>query len=82
MNILYKNIFKKARNKIKNKLKLSAVIEGDNLAELKIIEEQYVESFDFIRINPPYNTRNKDMRYNDFFHLLIKMTNILLGFRL
>ena len=42
------------------------LIEGDNLAALHLLEEKS-EKFDVIYIDPPYNTGNKDFRYNDHY---------------
>lgn len=43
------------------------LIQGDNLHSLQLIQAQYKESVDFICIDPPYNTGNEDMKYNDMF---------------
>lgn len=42
------------------------ILEGDNLLGLKILK-QAKEKFDLIYIDPPYNTGNKDFKYNDTF---------------
>ena len=42
------------------------LIESDNLAALHLLENQKAE-FDLIYIDPPYNTGNKDFKYNDHF---------------
>lgn len=47
-----------------------SLIEGDNLAALELMVDKYEGKIDFISIDPPYNTRNKDMRYNDFFPII------------
>jgi adenine-specific DNA-methyltransferase len=43
------------------------LIEGDNLAALKLLEEEYTQKVDVIYIDPPYNTKNKDFIYDDTF---------------
>ena len=43
------------------------LIEGDNLAALKLLEKTHRGKIDFIYIDPPYNTGNKDFRYNDSY---------------
>lgn len=42
------------------------IIEGDNLAGLHFLLEAK-ERFDLIYIDPPYNTGNKDFKYNDSY---------------
>ena len=42
------------------------LIEGDNLHGLTCLKNQQ-ESFDVIYIDPPYNTGNKDFKYNDHY---------------
>ena len=46
---------------------LNFLIEGDNLAALKLLEKTHRGKIDFIYIDPPYNTGNKDFMYNDTF---------------
>lgn len=41
------------------------LIEGDNLAALKLLEKTRKGLIDVIYIDPPYNTGNKDFVYND-----------------
>ena len=41
------------------------LIEGDNLAALKLLEKTHRGKIDLIYIDPPYNTGNKDFIYND-----------------
>ena len=43
------------------------LIEGDNLAALKVLSENYVHQVDVIYIDPPYNTKNKDFVYDDTY---------------
>ena len=66
-----------------NKLKLSEVkdreiltdinkptnllIEGDNLASLNFLMEEYKSKVNLIYIDPPYSTGHKDFIYNDNF---------------
>ena len=44
---------------------LNFLIEGDNLAALKLLEKTHRGKIDLIYIDPPYNTGNKDFMYND-----------------
>ncbi len=46
-------------------LKPNYLIEGDNYFALNILKYSHLESIDFIYIDPPYNTGNKDFKYND-----------------
>ena len=41
------------------------LIEGDNLAALKLLEKTHRGKIDVIYIDPPYNTGNKDFVYDD-----------------
>ncbi len=41
------------------------LIEGDNLASLKLLEKTHKGKIDFVYIDPPYNTGNKDFVYDD-----------------
>lgn len=41
------------------------LIEGDNLAALKLLEKTHRGKIDVIYIDPPYNTGNEDFTYND-----------------
>ena len=43
-------------------------IEGDNLDALKLLRETYLNSVDFIYIDPPYNTGN-DFIYDDKYEM-------------
>ena len=43
------------------------LIEGDNLAALKLLEKTHRGRIDLIYIDPPYNTGNKDFVYNDSY---------------
>ena len=43
------------------------LIEGDNLASLKLLEKTHKGKIDLIYIDPPYNTGNKDFMYDDTF---------------
>ncbi|WP_270851429.1 site-specific DNA-methyltransferase [Fusobacterium varium] len=43
------------------------LIEGDNLHSLKLFEKTHRGKIDVIYIDPPYNTGNKDFKYNDSF---------------
>jgi len=46
---------------------LNFLIEGDNLAALKLLEKTHRGKVDLIYIDPPYNTGIKDFVYNDSF---------------
>lgn len=43
------------------------IIEGDNYHALSVLNYTHSESIDIIYIDPPYNTGNKDFRYNDSY---------------
>lgn len=43
------------------------LIEGDNYHALKVLSYTHERSVDVIYIDPPYNTGNKDFKYNDRF---------------
>jgi adenine-specific DNA-methyltransferase len=43
------------------------LIEGDNYYGLNILRFTHSSKIDFIYIDPPYNTGNKDFKYNDVF---------------
>ncbi|MBR2920535.1 MAG: site-specific DNA-methyltransferase [Kiritimatiellae bacterium] len=46
---------------------MNFLIEGDNLAALKLLEKTHRGKIDLIYIDPPYNTGNKDFMYNDCY---------------
>lgn len=46
---------------------MNFLIEGDNLASLKLLEKTHKGRIDLIYIDPPYNTGNKDFVYDDTF---------------
>lgn len=50
---------------IDNGGEMNFLIEGDNLAALKLLEKTYKGKIDVIYIDPPYNTGNKDFIYDD-----------------
>ena len=52
---------------IDNGGQMNFLIEGDNLASLKLLEKTYKGKIDVIYIDPPYNTGNKDFIYDDHF---------------
>ena len=52
---------------IDNGGQMNFLIEGDNLASLKLLEKTHKGKIDLIYIDPPYNTGNKDFIYNDAF---------------
>lgn len=41
------------------------LLEGDNLHSLYLLEKTHKNSIDFIYIDPPYNTENREFIYND-----------------
>lgn len=43
------------------------LLEGDNLHSLHLLEKTHLGKIDVIYIDPPYNTGNKDFKYNDDF---------------
>lgn len=52
---------------IDNGEQMNFLIEGDNLAFLKLLEKTHKGKIDLIYIDPPYNTGNKDFIYDDVF---------------
>ena len=46
---------------------LNFLVEGDNLAALKLLEKTHRGKVDVIYIDPPYNTGSKDFIYNDSY---------------
>ena len=52
---------------IDNGGQMNFLIEGDNLASLKLLERTHKNKIDLIYIDPPYNTGNKDFIYDDRF---------------
>ena len=44
---------------------MNFLIEGDNLASLKLLEKTHKGRIDLIYIDPPYNTGNNDFIYDD-----------------
>lgn len=52
---------------IDNGGQMNFLIEGDNLASLKLLEKTHKGRIDVIYIDPPYNTGNKDFVYDDIF---------------
>ena len=52
---------------INNDGQMNFLIEGDNLASLKLLEKTHKDKIDLIYIDPPYNTGNKDFIYSDIF---------------
>ncbi len=43
------------------------LLEGDNLHSLKLLEKTHKNEIGVIYIDPPYNTNNKDFKYDDSF---------------
>lgn len=52
---------------IDNGGQMNFLIEGDNLASLKLLEKTHKGKIDLIYIDPPYNTGNQDFIYDDKF---------------
>ena len=52
---------------IDNGGQMNFLIEGDNLASLKLLEKTHKSRIDLIYIDPPYNTGNNDFIYDDSF---------------
>ena len=52
---------------IDNGGQMNFIVEGDNLASLKLLEKTHKGRIDLIYIDPPYNTGNKDFVYDDSF---------------
>lgn len=50
---------------INNGGNINFLIEGDNLASLKLLEKTHKGKIDLVYIDPPYNTGNNDFIYND-----------------
>ena len=50
---------------IDNGGQMNFLIEGDNLASLKLLEKTHKGKIDLIFIDPPYNTKNGDFGYDD-----------------
>lgn len=50
---------------IDNGGEMNFLIEGDNLAALKLLEKTHKGKIDVIYIDPPYNTGAKDWKYNN-----------------
>ena len=52
---------------IDNGGQINFLIEGDNLASLKMLEKTHKGKIDLIYIDPPYNTGNGDFIYDDCY---------------
>ena len=52
---------------IDNGGQMNFLIEGDNLASLKLLEKTHKGKIDLIYIDPPYNTGNQDFIYDDSY---------------
>ncbi|KKM90121.1 hypothetical protein LCGC14_1241760, partial [marine sediment metagenome] len=46
--------------------KKNMLIEGENLEALILLRQEYREKINIICIDPPYNTGNKTLKYNDY----------------
>jgi len=51
----------------KNGERKNILIEGDNYHALQVLQHTHRGAVDVIYIDPPYNTGNKDFKYNDRF---------------
>lgn len=51
----------------KNGQRKNLLIEGDNYHALQVLQHTHRGAIDVIYIDPPYNTGNKDFKYNDRF---------------
>lgn len=52
---------------INNGSQINFLIEGDNLASLKLLQKAHKGKINLIYIDPPYNTGKKDFVYDDAF---------------
>lgn len=52
---------------IDNDGQMNFLIEGDNLASLKLLKKTHKGKIDLIYIDPPYNTGSKDFIYDDAY---------------
>lgn len=52
---------------IDNGGQMNFLIEGDNLASLRLLEKTHKGKIDLIYIDPPYNTGNRDFVYDDAY---------------
>ena len=52
---------------IDNGGEVNFLIEGDNLAALKLLEKTHRGRIDIVYLDPPYNTGRKDFIYNDSY---------------
>jgi adenine-specific DNA-methyltransferase len=63
-------VLKEIKNKeieTDKKQAVNLLIEGDNYHSLAVLNFTHQEKIDFVYIDPPYNTGNKDFIYNDKF---------------
>ena len=58
---------KKRIIKDKTKKETNYLVEGDNFFALNLLRYTHSNKIDFIYIDPPYNTGNKDFKYNDSY---------------
>lgn len=58
---------KSITEQIRNGGEMNFLLEGDNLAALRLLEKTHRGRIDLIYIDPPYNTGNKDFVYDDCF---------------
>ena len=56
---------KKKEIKINENKPTHILIEGDNYHTLSVLNYTHPKNIDIIYIDPPYNTGNKDFKYND-----------------
>lgn len=60
-----KEVADKAISKAGDSEPTNIIIEGDNYHALSVLNYTHANRVDVIYIDPPYNTGNKDFRYND-----------------
>lgn len=66
-NVLIFNESRLKQIKKENNDVYNFLLEGDNLHSLKLLEKTHKGKINVIYIDPPYNTGNKDFKYNDQF---------------
>lgn len=66
-NVLIFNECRSKQIRKENNKFYNFLLEGDNLHSLKLLEKTHKGKIKVIYIDPPYNTGNKDFKYNDQF---------------
>lgn len=62
-----KEVADKAINEAGDSEPTNVIVEGDNYHALSVLNYTHANKIDMIYIDPPYNTGNKDFKYNDRF---------------